>query len=388
MVSDLAFALAKNGHEIHIVTSRQKYNSPASELPSSEVIGNVVVHRVWTTRFGRNVLAGRAIDYLSFYVTAFVSLFMLVRKGDVVVAKTDPPLISVVVTLVCFLKGARQINWLQDLFPEVAERLGVSMPALLYCSLRWIRNVSLRHAIANVVIGEKMADLVHDNNISADSIHVITNWADSSKVWPVNHADNPLRTEWGIEDRFVVGYSGNMGRGHDFTAILDAAEKLCDRKDILFVFIGDGARRESLEREAYERGINVLFKPYQPVEKLALSLSVADIHLISLKPNLEGLIVPSKFYGIIAAARVPVFIGMEEGEIARIVRREGFGYALPENPDALKKLLTQLAAEREQTQKMGELAYNYYQEHNSLDIATSSWQRLLSPYFPIYLTGH
>src|SRR6185503_4809828 len=108
---------------------------------------------------------------------------------------------------------------------------------------------------------------------------------------------NILRREWNLQDAFVVGYSGNMGRVHEFGTILDAAERLKSSVNIVFLFIGEGAQRNWIEEEARRRGLeNIMFKPYQPRKKLGLSLTIPDVHLISLRRSMEGLIVPSKFY--------------------------------------------------------------------------------------------
>jgi hypothetical protein len=120
LLSDLCFFLAGKGFQVHVVTSRQLYEDPEAELDTEEEVNGVKVHRVWTSRFGRTNLLLRAVDYLTFYLSAGYQLLLLVSRGNVIVAKTDPPLISVVAWLVARLKGAALINWLQDLYPEVA----------------------------------------------------------------------------------------------------------------------------------------------------------------------------------------------------------------------------------------------------------------------------
>ena len=125
MLSDLAFFLAGAGHEVCVVTSCQRYDDAAAGLPLRERIDGVEVHRVRTTRFGRDNLVGRAADYATFYLAAGWRLWRIARAGDVIVAKTDPPLISVVAWLIARWRGARLVNWVQDVFPEVAEALGV-----------------------------------------------------------------------------------------------------------------------------------------------------------------------------------------------------------------------------------------------------------------------
>ncbi|WP_371927320.1 glycosyltransferase family 4 protein [Methylomonas subterranea] len=329
MLSDLAFGLVTNGVDssLHIVTSRQLYDDASARLPAYEVIRDVHVHRIATTRFGRQNLLGRAIDYLSFYLSAFYCLLKLAQKDDTLIAKTDPPLISVVAALVSTIKRARLINWLQDLFPEVAAELGVKLAqGLPYRLLKTIRNKTLQHAEMNIAIGELMAERLRREGIPNHKITVIHNWADGEQLNPVPHEQNQLRTEWGLQGKFVVGYSGNLGRSHDFSTILQAAEALRQRDDIVFLLIGGGAQLPRVQQECREKGLsNVMFKPYQPREKLSESLSVADVHLISLKAELESLIVPSKFYGVLAVGRPVIFIGDKQGELAKIIQLEMCG---------------------------------------------------------------
>src|SRR5262249_11428888 len=148
---------------------------------------------------------------------------------------------------------------------------------------RSIRNWSLRAAHTNVAIGDCMAKKVVEQGIRKDAIRVIHNWSDGIAIQPVAHQKNDLRRTWDLEGRFVVGYSGNMGRAHEFRTILDAAEALSGHTEIVFLFIGAGPQRDRIDEEVRRRALeNILFKPYQPREQLALSLSVPNVHLISL----------------------------------------------------------------------------------------------------------
>src|SRR5215208_3607785 len=124
MLSDLAFGLSQEGFSIRIITSRQRYEDPAARLPSIEHTEGVLIHRVPTTSFGRRSVIARSLDYLTFYVSSFLACLKVARRGDILVAKTDPPLISVVVMVAARLRGAQVINWLQDLYPDVAVELG------------------------------------------------------------------------------------------------------------------------------------------------------------------------------------------------------------------------------------------------------------------------
>src|SRR3954451_23255251 len=169
MLSDLSFHLAEHGWAVEVVTSRQRYDDARATLPARETVCGVSVRRVWSTRFGRGFLPGRAIDYATFYVSAFFALLRRARSGSTIVALTDPPLISVVAALAAMLRGAKLVNWTQDLFPEVAEALGMRALRIL----RRVRYWSLRRARDNVALCDSIAARLPHGI-------VIHNWADAS----------------------------------------------------------------------------------------------------------------------------------------------------------------------------------------------------------------
>jgi glycosyltransferase involved in cell wall biosynthesis len=290
-------------------------------MASHELLDGVNVVRIRTTRFGRGRLLGRAVDYASFYVSCALALFGLLRRGDVLIVKTDPPLLSLLAAPIARLKGAGLINWQQDVFPEVASQLGANpLPRWLDRGLRRLRNASLRSARVNVLIGNRMRDYFIAQGIPADKLRVIENWADDRGIAPQPTGASAIRRELGLSGKFVVGYSGNLGRAHEFDTMLAAAEALRLEPEFVFLVIGGGAKMESLKQAVAARMLeNFRFLPYQPRESLGDSLAAADVHLVSLLPALEGLIVPSKLYGILAAGRPIVFIGDSDGDGARVV---------------------------------------------------------------------
>lgn len=377
---DLARRLVTHGVEVHVVCSRQLYDDPAARLAPREVVEGIQVHRAWTSRFGRDRLAGRAVDYASFYITGASVLMALARKGDVIVAKTDPPLISIAAAAIARLRGARLINWLQDVFPEVASHLGANpLPRWLDAGLKHLRDQSLAVAQVNVVLGSRMREHLEGRRIPANRIRVIENWADGDAVVPMPVKASRLRSTLGLQDKFVVGYSGNLGRAHEFETILSAAEWLRDCTDIVFLMIGGGAKMAQLRRAVVERGLaNFRFLPYQPREKLSDSLAAADVHLACLLPALEGLIVPSKCYGVLAAGRPLVFIGDVEGEVARIVTTMSCGLAVQAGDQrALVEALETLMRNCELRLKMSHCARRAFIDFYTVERATQQWLRLI-----------
>lgn len=380
LLSDIAFYLAGRGHEVHVISSRQLYDAPEAQLASFEQVHGVQVHRVWTSRFGRTNLPGRAADYLSFYVTATLKLFSLADSSTVVVAKTDPPLISVPASWVARWRGACLVNWLQDVFPEVAVKLGVKALAGRFgacvCALR---NASLQAADMNVVIGQRMALKIRNCGVDADKVRVVSNWVDGGVITPISPETNPLRINWDLTGKFVVMYSGNMGRAHEFETILDAATLLQSDTRFVFLFVGGGNQRGPLGNAVASLGLaNVQFRPYQPRDQLGLSLSVGDVHLISLRPELEGLIVPSKFYGVLAAGRPVVFVGAADGDLALQITSADCG-VVAERSDArgLANLLKRLADTPSEAERMGSNGRRLFDGKLNQSKAMADWEEVL-----------
>lgn len=380
IMSDLAASLASSGLSVAMVTSRLCYDDPAKELTIREQWKGVDIHRVWTSRFGRKHLLGRLADYLTFYLTVPWTLWRLLKRGDIVIAKTDPPLISLVVATVAKLRGAVLVNWLQDVFPELVVAMGEpKIPSFLTRILQALRNTSLRLAAMNVVIGERMSEYFHKQGIATSQLQVIPNWAHEGDITAMPVTDSLLRGSLHLSDKFVVSYSGNLGRAHDTDTIFNAAWKLRDASHVVFLIIGGGHGYDQLRSRATQAGLlSLIFQPYQALEKLSDSMAAADLHLISLKPELEGHIVPSKFYGIAAAERAMAFIGDEDGELARLIRANDCGFIVSQgNADLLAERILELAADPDACRRYGLAARQLLQTRFSRAGAHEQWHNLL-----------
>ena len=385
LLSDLAFDLAAAGQPVVVVTSRLLYDDPTQRLAANESVNGVRIRRVATTGFGRSNLLGRFVDLASFYVSAFAALLRVAGHDDLVVAKTDPPLLSVVAAAATALKGARLINWLQDVYPEVASALGVrALAGPLGGILTGLRNASLRVAHTNVVLGERMASHLRAAGVPPQRIAIAPNWSDETQIVPVAHAANPLRAEWGLQGKYVVGYSGNLGRAHEYETMLGAARELRGEPDVVFLVIGGGHHTRALGLAADAAGLsNIVFKPYQPFGALAASLSAADIHWISLRPELEGLIVPSKVYGILAAGRPVLAVTDPDGEIARLVRTHGCGlHVTPGDPKAFAAAVRALAGDATRAAALGAAARAAAEGCFSRQTALATWRAILTDAAP------
>jgi colanic acid biosynthesis glycosyl transferase WcaI len=284
-------------------------------------------------------------------------------------------------------RQALLVNWLQDLYPEVAMTLCVPfINGSLGAALARLRDVSLRSAEANVMIGERMAAKVRQRGIPAERMHVIPNWCDDTAIHPELEPNDRLRRAWSLEGKFVVGYSGNLGRAHEFETILGAAKLLWTEPGIVFQIVGGGHYVAELLRRVHELHLDQKFQflPYQDQAMLNDSLGVPDLHWISLKPELEGLIVPSKFYSVAAAGRPMVVIAARDGELATLVQRHKCGYVIePGDSVALADLLKRLATDSSALPSMGAAARKMLDAHFSRQQAFEKWQRLLNQVTPM-----
>lgn len=380
MLSDVAFALAKQGFDVHVVTSRLDYSDPLVRRPASEEIHGVTVHRVWTSRLGGSSLLGRAIDYLTFYLNAAAALVRTLSYGDVLVAKTDPPLISVVGALACRVRQARLVTWLQDLYPEVARAAGVRFASgWLWQAASMARNWSLRVACANVAIGDSMRSYLTQLGRPAQHLTVIHNWADGESIQPMEAGSSPLRREWGLDGRFIVEYSGNLGRVHDYQTLLDVATELRVDERVVFLFAGQGHGFRRLREEAAQRGLsNVMFRPPQPRERLGQLLTLGDVHLVTLAPGMGPFVLPSKLYGVLAAGRPVLFVGGADSEIPAILDALQCGSAV-ESGDVhgLAQAIRALAADAGLRRRLGANARHAFEQHFSKRAALDAWRRVI-----------
>lgn len=336
MAKDLADELSKAGMQVSAIASRSIYGKSGATLPRREQVkvqgpdgtdAVIDVHRVGLSLFGRASTFLRIIDFGLFYLLAAIKL-LVIPKPDVVVAFSTPPYIALLAIFCRWLRGSKAVYWAMDLYPDVIVASGMLKPTSpLTRLLDWMHRSLVRHADASVVLGRCMMDKVtaKAGPRARDRVKFIPVWSDETGVRPVDRGTNPLRTTFNVGDAFTLMYSGNFGHGHDAETIMHAMKTLRDRTSVgtdgvRFVFVGGGKRRKEIETFIREQQIgNAAYHEYQPREKLAESLSAGDVHLISLLEGMEGLIVPSKCFGIMAVARPAIFIGNPSSEIARVL---------------------------------------------------------------------
>ena len=336
---DLLPFLAAQGTTVEIVVSNTEYRAGRGRLeefvkhPGIRVTRIPAGYEIACNKFQKiwvmiTYMAGAALRSLFGY------------KVELNFFLTQPPLFSAWGYLLKNLRRQRYACLMMDIYPNVAVQDGMfKETAITTRLLKAISRFTLRHSDIIIVIGRCMRDYLEAQGISPQRIHMITNWTDENKVIPVPHSRNSLRQELSIENDFIILYSGNMGISHFFDDIIEVARRLREIDDLRFIFIGNGVKRKEIELAKKKYNLsNVLLLPFQPVGRLPESLSIGDVHFISLRDGFKGLVVPSKAYSALAVGRPIIYQGSKCGEIARMVAESNIGSVVPLwDADALER---------------------------------------------------
>lgn len=354
LLTELAEDLAsKHGMQVTVVAG---YPASAARRPATQEVRNGVrILRARGTRFSQRAFAGRAANYVTYFLSA-LWIALRLPKQDVTVALTDPPIIGLAALAARPRRG--MVFYCQDIFPQVAGLLEDFRSDGVNHLLERLNRYLVRQARRIVSLGDTMsARLIEGKGADPAKITVIHNWADTAAIAP-SSKDNDFARAHGLDQRFVVLHAGNIGWSQNLDVVLDAAAILKPRSDIVILFIGDGNRRAALEREARARGLdNVRFLPYQPRESLRWTYATSDVCLVSLKPGLAGYIVPSKLYPILAAGR-PYIAAVEAAtEVAALTGQHRCGVIVtPGDATALASTISRLAGDRDERDAMGRRA--------------------------------
>jgi len=332
LLLDLCEGLVKAGYKVKVITGNP------TEIPQEKQKGNflrkenykgIEIFRLKNTTFNKYRMAGRVLNYLSFHFLIFFHM-LFYERPDLVFVLSTPPFISFSGLMLKVFKRSKVIYNVQDLFPDLAVELGKLKNKQFIEFLKKLSELIVRRVDKVVVVGEYMEKRIREELLRETSTdtHVVTihNWADGDKIKVLreDEENNFLKREWRLEGKFVVLYSGNIGYLHEFDTIISTAEYFAKEgpREIVFVFIGEGIKKSYIEEKIKEKGLyNILFFPYQSREMLTYSLGLADVSLVTLEKGFEGMVVPSKIYGILASGKPVIAIIGEESEITEIIRR-------------------------------------------------------------------
>jgi glycosyltransferase involved in cell wall biosynthesis len=334
VLRDLAHNFARAGWNVHVLTT--------GEQAQHEQDGDIKITRVKGMQKPKS-----ALGYMWVWLKT-LNAALRSQDVDLVVTLSDPPMISVVGSILQRFKNCAHIHWCHDLYPDLLPAIDVNLLAMIQKVLVRISRRSMRKADKNVVIGRCMASYLSANGIEASNMSMIPNWynlelqhgqQESASVETYASIASRLGPD-GLKSfdeqhkgdaKFRVLYAGNLGRAHAVDTILDAAAILqSDHPEIEFVFVGDGPGFEDLAHIRSKRGLgNIRFLPFQPDSRLRAVMESGDLHLITLRDEAQGLAVPCKFYSALAVERPCVFVGPQESEIAQVIEEYKAGTVVP-----------------------------------------------------------
>ncbi len=372
ILRDLARSFAREGWQVTVITTGPK--ALVERDGAVKVIrlkGAEKPERLWL--------------YIWIWIKMLVAALRL-PATHLLVTMTDPPMLVVVGAFVRWVKKNRHIHWCQDLYPDILPSLGVRVPGFVLAGLRGLSRWAMRRADKVIVIGRCVARNLSCDGFDPKQITVIPNWPDFELVRPEGRrdfnghaieerflavraanddgasgdgspadAEEPLYREYGEQvkygPKFRVLYAGNIGRVHPVDTIMAAAELLNqdEESDIEFVFVGGGPRYDEIAAQRSKRHLdNVRLLPFQPANRLKELMESGDVHLISMKDNAAGMVVPSKLYSALAAQRPCVFVGPAQSEVAKVITDFKAGSVLAQGqPEALAEEIRQLRFDSE-----------------------------------------
>ena len=388
LLTDLAEDLAGR-FDVHVLAGHPNHVAGSGYSHARvEHRNDVTIHRTRHSRFPKTSKVGKLANLMSFTAAAYLRQRRKIRP-DVVVAQTDPFFLPLVASRIKRRTGCRMIVTLQDIYPDVMVGVGLLREGRTTRMIRDLLQRAYHRADRIVVLSRDMRQKCLDWGLPEEKLVVIPNWADTTLIQPEKQ-HNQFRTRLGLDQSFVVMYSGNLGYAHLLEPLLSAAKHLQSRPEIKFVLIGDGVQKPRLERLTAELGLsNVQFLPYQPREDLSQSLSAADVHFVSMHPRVADCLMPSKLYGILASGTPLIAACPTDSELADVVQDFEVGVVCDtgaqrhpaDNVRLSRELADSIAAladDRERTRRMGVAARDVAVEKFDRRLQTDLFAQLLN----------
>lgn len=365
MAATIAETLAAR-HRVTVLAARPSYDPTEFHpyyLLRREEHGNLTIERVGATAYPRFRMRGRVANYLSYLALAVPRA--LVLRADLILAMTDPPIAGLAGALVAWCKRRPFLYNIRDLYPDMAIGGGILRPGWFTRFWEWLHRRALRRADCVVVLGEDMRERILAKGVAAERVCIVLDGAAIPETLP--SPDHPVTQQVRCGFPFVLLHAGNLGFYGAWETLLTAARKLhaAAPGHIGLVFVGDGAVRKRLEAALAEEASPVRWLPFRPASEVPYVLAAGDLHIVTVRRGLQGVVVPSKLYPILAAGRPVLAVAPEESDVARIVRRTGCGLvADPDDPDAVARAVLTVYQDRTRLAEMGQRAREAAREYD------------------------
>lgn len=356
---DAAKEMARRGYRVLVLTANAGYNDPSVKFPIRETLDGVEIRRLRFSSLGKRSILHRIVGALSFlFQSMLIGLFTPRLSG--ILVSTSPPMCSALGWFLSKMRRAPFTYWVMDLNPDQMVEMGWVKPdAFIVKAFDFFNRRVLRGAAAVVTLDRFMAERVNRKVDVRDKLTVMPPWPHEGHLEIVDHDDNPFRKEHGLggsDGKFVIMYSGNHSVCTPLKTILEAALRLQDRDDLVFMFIGAGTGKPEVDNLiAEKKPTNIVSLPYQPLDRIKYSLSAADVHLVVVGPQEVGVRHPCKVYGAMALDRPILLLGPDPCHASDLVKDSDLGWHIQHGDvDGAVHIITQmLESPREQLAGMG-----------------------------------
>jgi putative colanic acid biosynthesis glycosyltransferase WcaI len=356
----VAAALAER-HRVTVLCGRPSYDPTERHPPyllRREVDGNLTVERVGSTAFPRFRMKRRVSNYLTYLGLALPRALTI--RSDVVLAMTDPPIAGIAGSLVARLSGRPFVYNLRDMYPDMALGGDIVRPGTWVERWETLHRRALRRAARVIVLGEDMRERIISKGVDPTRITICRDAVPFPETVPAS--DHPVVREIRGQFRFVLVHAGNLGFYGAWETLIQAA-RLLEADGVGLVFIGEGAVKGKLEALARDCR-NIRFLPFRPASEVPYVMAAGDLHVVTVKRGLEGVVVPSKVYTILAAGRPLLAVATNKTEVARFAERDGCGIAAdPDDPAAVAAAVRSALGDSKRLLRMSwsarELAQSY-----------------------------
>ncbi len=383
LIHELAGQLDKQNVEVKVFTGQPAYAFKKKSAPAREIANGVAVRRSRSSQFWSGRITGKVINGIMFCLRAALHILRHRHKNDVLLITTAPPFLSVIGYLANLCFGIPYVCLVYDLYPDVATEFGLIEADHPIAKLwDWLNKRIWSRAKSIIVLSDTMKDRITTKHSSVESkISIIHNWANADWIKPLAKKQNWFACEHGIDRKFTVLYSGNLGRCHDLETILGTI-KLLQSEQVQFVFIGAGAKHEVCKHKVEELGLdNCTFLPYQDRKNLPYSLTACDLALVSIAPGMEGIVAPSKLYGVLAAGRAIAAICEPHSYLRELLAEAGCGECfVNEDSQGLADFILRLATNPELSTNMGLSGRQYLEDNFTPEIIAQQYSQVLDPH--------
>lgn len=373
-VTGIAEGLAKSdAYNVSVLCAQPTYSQKGVLAPKSEFHKAVSIQRLSAPSADNKTLLGRIWNTLSLTVRFAFSMLGFIKRGDVVMVVTNPPSLPLLVGWFARLKGAVPVLLVHDVYPDVLVPTGITKEgSLLYRVVDSFQRHMLRHMRRIVVLGRDMEARLQAklSGSNQSGFSIIPNWGESAAIHPELRTENPVRAKHGLNEKFVIQFSGNLGRTHGLDDLVELAKRFKGRADVHFLVFGWGAGRQWLEEQIEVLNLsNMTLLP--PCEKAELGdyLTACDLFFMPFKKGMEGISVPSRLYNVMAAGSPILAVAGKTSELAQVVEEEAMGWVVsPGDVDSMIAVVEEAMLQPEQLSVMSEharaaLEAKYTREH-------------------------